>query len=259
MGAVVLVGAAAGCTVDRSGNAPSTDLLGPDTGAPVDSMIVPDTADDVAADEGIDVADSADAADTATDTGVDAPDTSVPILTMAVAPVVIKTVDLTSEGKLAWVHWGLTDTTSVNTKLGSTLISPLTGSAWGRYDAYPTTFTWSDGSPTAVVTGTRTALYVTTTGAHFAFTVRADTSVRVLRAYIEAGGSSGKVTVSLSDGSAPALMRPVPADGSVTSGLQTFVATVQFAAASGTATLAFDWAKGVGGDAAIYGASVSTE
>jgi len=74
-------------------------------------------------------------------------------------------VDLEQEGTLAWIHWGTTtdDEESLNRKASA--VSPLpTFSVTGSNDVRTfednlTTFTWTNGTPTATQGGTRNGVY----------------------------------------------------------------------------------------------------
>jgi hypothetical protein len=124
-------------------------------------------------------------------------------------------VDLTSEGKLDWVHWGLHTDSTLNRKAG---VAPLIAD-FVRQDAsngfsyiyqYADNFngySWSDGFPETAVTNTTTGVWAFGTpliGSGFLFTAPADTTPRTLKVYAGVYAGVGRLEVSLSDNSAPA-------------------------------------------------------
>ena len=123
-------------------------------------------------------------------------------------------VDLTSEGKTDWVHWGLHTDSSLHRKAG---VTPLIAD-YVRQDAsngfsyiyqYADNYngySWSDGVPETAVTNTPTGVWAfgtPTIGSGFLFTVPADTTPRTLKAYVGVFAGVGRIEVSLSDNSAP--------------------------------------------------------
>jgi hypothetical protein len=123
-------------------------------------------------------------------------------------------VDLTSEGKIDWVHWGLHTDSTLNRKAG---VAPLIDD-FVRQDAsngfsyiyqYADNYngySWSDGVPETAVTNTPTGVWAygtPTIGSGFLFTVPADTTPRTLKAYVGVYAGVGRIEVSLSDTSAP--------------------------------------------------------
>ncbi len=124
-------------------------------------------------------------------------------------------VDLTSEGKIDWVHWGLHTDSTLNRKAG---VTPLIAD-FVRQDAsngfsyiyqYADNYngySWSDGIPETAVTNTPTGVWAygqPTIGSGFMFTVPADTTPRTLKAYVGVYAGAGSIEVSLSDNSGPA-------------------------------------------------------
>src|SRR5947199_1042391 len=124
-------------------------------------------------------------------------------------------VDLTVEGPVDWVHWGLYTPTSLNRKAGVTpLINNFTrllASVSNSYnfiyqfaDNY-NGYSWSDGTPTASITNTTTGVWAyggSAAGTGFQITVPADNTERVLKLYVGAYAASGKFEAFLSDQSA---------------------------------------------------------
>ena len=124
-------------------------------------------------------------------------------------------VNLTMEGPLDWVHWGLVTETSVNRKaiaapiIGNfKVVDAPKGAAFvfqyaDNYNGY----SWRDGTPIASVTNTPTGVWAYDTppiGSGFEFSVPADTSVRSLKVYVGTFAARGEFTARLSDSSAPA-------------------------------------------------------
>jgi hypothetical protein len=125
-------------------------------------------------------------------------------------------VDLTLNGKLDWVHWGLYTDSSVDRKAG---VVPMIGDYHliaNTNSLYVTAYqfadnangyTWYDGSPRQNVTNTTTGLwcygYPISLESGFEFSVPADTNQRTLKVFVGAFNGKGQFTASLSDGSAP--------------------------------------------------------
>lgn len=129
-------------------------------------------------------------------------------------------MNLTTNGVLDWVHWGLFTETSVDRK-GSitpeisdfTMVDPSNGYTFVyQYGDNENGYSWTDGNPHMSITNTPTGVWAyasggggrVLTGSGFRFTVTASTNTRILRVYLGAYGARGKFTASLSDTSAPA-------------------------------------------------------
>ena len=123
-------------------------------------------------------------------------------------------VNLTSEGGIDWVHWGLYTETSLDRKSGVvpqisdfTLADAVAGFAfvyWFGDNANG--YTWSNGTPTPGATNSTTGVWAYGTpqiGSGFQFTAPADTTPRILKVYVGAFGCRGRFEASLSDSSAP--------------------------------------------------------
>jgi hypothetical protein len=104
-------------------------------------------------------------------------------------------VDLTAEGEVDWVHWGLYTDSSLNRKSDVTpLISDyqLVDAATGFVFAYQyadnfNAYSWDDGYPQSSTTNTTTGVWAYGTpliGSGFEFTAPADTTLRVLKVYV---------------------------------------------------------------------------
>ena len=116
-------------------------------------------------------------------------------------------VDLTLEGTLDWAHWGRFNATSFNHRSGVTQqISNYVrignkSAAW--FGDNNVGYSWSNGTPTATSTNTTTGIWISGLNNGFQITVPADTTLRTLRVYVGVAAAQGKLTVTLSDGSAP--------------------------------------------------------
>ena len=143
-------------------------------------------------------------------------------------------VDLTQEGTLDWVHWGLSGNTSVVRKAGAGLIrAELRKSGEGYRDATPgfgMSVKWSDGAPVREMTDTHASLWWNGVGHGYTMEAPADTSDRVLRVYVGGiEGGRGKLTAHLLDGSAP-----------------------DYVSTTWNGNRAFDWSPVPGGFTAVY-------
>ncbi len=146
--------------------------------------------------------------------------------------------NLSALGKADWVHWGLNGAASVDRLAGMApeigTLSTLGGAQPLPYANNPFGFSWTNGSPDAVVAQTATGLYVSGQNAGFQFTVPADTKLRTLTVFAGVYQSQAKLSAVLSDGSAPLLV-----DTSVinASGQLSAVYTLTYNAASANQTL----------------------
>jgi len=169
------------------------------------------------------------------------------ILTGSVAPPPAS-VNLTTEGNLDWIHWGLSAATDVNRKVtGLSQISNFTtigsGTSVVRLTDSPSKYSWIDGSPTAIVTNTPGGVYINNfdgPGRGFMFTVPADLLSKVLKVYVGEFTASGTLQATLSDNSAPAYSQVLT--GAVSQTVQG-VYTLNFAAASPGQTLTVKWTE----------------
>src|SRR5262245_40647768 len=104
-------------------------------------------------------------------------------------------VDLTVEGPVDWVHWGLHTESSLDRKAAVaplisdfTVLSSSDGYAFvyqfaDNYNGY----SWSDGTPTASVTNTTTGVWaygVPPKDSGFQIAAPADTTLRTLKVYV---------------------------------------------------------------------------
>jgi hypothetical protein len=122
-------------------------------------------------------------------------------------------VNLTSEGKVDWVHWGLFTDTSLNRKAGvipfiSDFVPQDASNGYAFVYQYADNYngyTWNDGMPEIAVTNTPTGVWaygVPNIGSGFRFTVPADTTPRTLKVYVGVFAGVGHFEASLSDHSA---------------------------------------------------------
>ena len=124
--------------------------------------------------------------------------------TVAIAP---SSVNLTGEGIIDWVHWGRIDAALVDRKAGVTPqignYTPIADANPSRSTAMVSAYSWNDGTPTPVVSNSRTGLWVFKVGKGFEFSVPADTTLRTLKVYVGAKDARGLFEAKLSDGSSP--------------------------------------------------------
>jgi len=122
-------------------------------------------------------------------------------------------VNLTSEGTADWIHWGQTNSTTVNRKSGGgsqfsnlTLINNVTNSAKARLTDSASKLSWTDGTPTPSVTNIPNGVYINNfdgPGRGFEFTAPADLLERILKVYLGEYNATGTIQAFLSDASAP--------------------------------------------------------
>lgn len=146
-------------------------------------------------------------------------------------------VDLTAEGTLDWVHWGLLTPTDVNRKLGVPLrinMATLGTNPLQHYADNYTGYGWKDGVPTTNVSDTKTGVFLPGINRGFQLSVPADTVPKTLKIYVGLYGGSGNFQAWLSDFSAPAFT-----DRSLTNsyGNSYAVCTLDYTAASNGQTL----------------------
>jgi len=116
-------------------------------------------------------------------------------------------VDLSSEGKVDWIHWGLNSGADVNRKAGvdmqiSNLI-PVNATGLNRGKNSLSVFSWIDGAPATTVSKTISGIRAYKEGKGFEITVPADTSMKTLKLYVGAKNVGGLIEAILSDSSAP--------------------------------------------------------
>jgi len=128
-------------------------------------------------------------------------------LSVTAASTAPYTNNLTTEGSLDWMHFGLSNASSVNRKSGVSqqlAYTLLIGTAnqFGDGPAFRPTHLWSDGTPTANSAGFSGGIYIPGNGASYRITAPADTTERTLKVHLGGWNSTASLNVSLSDGSA---------------------------------------------------------
>jgi hypothetical protein len=115
-------------------------------------------------------------------------------------------VDLTRQGALDWVHWGYRYEGAVDRKAGTAQIDTrvLGAQPLHQYTQTSVTYSWSDGTPTTNIDGTRTGIYTLGEGNGFQIMAPADRARRTLTVYLSGFGADFRVGAELSDGSAAA-------------------------------------------------------
>jgi hypothetical protein len=122
-------------------------------------------------------------------------------------------VNLTSEGEIDWVHWGLYTESSLDRKAGVVaqisdfaLLDNTNGFASVyQFADNANGYSWSDGTPTISVTNTTTGVWaygIPSMDTGFQITAPADTATRTLKVYVGAYAARGRFEAYLSDGSA---------------------------------------------------------
>ena len=115
------------------------------------------------------------------------------------------TVALTSEGSLDWAHWGLKSASDYNHKSAVTSqlldFKPVGAKAPEPWVGGATSFSWTDGAPTASASSADGIAWV---GLHegFQLVVPAVSEPRRLRLYIGVNAGTGRIHAELSDPSA---------------------------------------------------------
>ena len=145
-------------------------------------------------------------------------------------------VDLNVVGVTDWIHYYST----VNRKVGKTSISNFSRIGAGATE-YTSTIgrplSWTNGTPTTSSTNNKNALKVVGVGNGFSFTVPAHTLTSTLYVYVSGATSTGKLTATLSDGSAAAYVN----SQSAASGAYIANYTLTFKANSPGQTLTVKW------------------
>src|SRR5205807_10565226 len=110
--------------------------------------------------------------------------------------------NLTAEGTLDWIHWGLNAPGDVNRKhdVQQQIHSfTLIGNGTVERDTqYPNAYTWSDGTPVMVAPSQQQAgVYVKGVSNGFTFSILASTTPRTLRVYVGAAHAQGNLWVGI--------------------------------------------------------------
>jgi hypothetical protein len=148
---------------------------------------------------------------------------------------------LTSEGTSDWAHWGLNSAGGFDYKKGVTRqisdFKPFNNANPLNYTSGES-FSWTDGAPTAVASGTKSGVYVIGQDRGFEITVPADKTSKTLKLYVGVAEAGGKLEAILSDKSASTLV-----DTSVlnASGSTNRVYTINYRAGSSGQKLTVRW------------------
>jgi hypothetical protein len=111
------------------------------------------------------------------------------------------TVDLSTEGAIDWMHWGLNNGSTVNRKAGGTAITDRGGAGVRVRDTiHPQTMSWQDGSPALTAFRTSAGVYAVGVGNGFELTVAGGPTPRTLLLYAGVWKAAGRLVVSLSSG-----------------------------------------------------------
>ena len=116
------------------------------------------------------------------------------------------------------MHWGKTNATSIDRKsvapdaLPTFVLTIKTGTpTLLTYSDHATTMRWSNGTPNATDSGTKTGVFCNGDQATFTFRVPVDTNARRLALYTNVYKGLGRFAARLESGTAPAVMRDVDA------------------------------------------------
>lgn len=171
------------------------------------------------------------------------------------------TVDLSAVGNADWAHWGLTGANSFNHRSGVTQqisnFVPLGTGTIQQFTENPSTYSWSDGTPTVAASTTDTGVYTIGPNNGFQITVPADTTQRSLKLYVGVSAATGKLEASISDGSAPTYVDTSLVNTSATS---VAVYTLNYQAGTSGQTLTVKWtvqtAHNIWGNVTLQAASL---
>lgn len=147
-------------------------------------------------------------------------------------------VNLTTAGRIDWAHWALVNKGSLNRRSGGTPwipdVTTIGAGQPARYADNYTAFSWTNGTPTTVVSGTSSGLYMNGLSNGFRITVPADPRPKRLSVYAGVYGARSRFEATLSDSSAaPYFNRQL--EGIYANGYGIY--TVDFAAGSSNQTL----------------------
>lgn len=125
------------------------------------------------------------------------PRTPLLTVTTGTAP---SSVDLSAEGSVDWVHWGLRSPGSINRKAGGAQAITDEGGTGPRErsDTSPQRFSWRDGAPDRTASGSTTSVFSCGLDGGFRFSVAAGPQTRTLRFYAGVLRATGRLEVSLS-------------------------------------------------------------
>jgi hypothetical protein len=131
------------------------------------------------------------------------PDPGGITLTRADVPA---TVDLSAEGSRDWVHWGEQSTFSLERDKdgGFAILEGAPTAPRFRHALSPQRFAWTGGDPVDHTDGTPTGIRTCGKGNGFTISAPAESATRVLRLYIGTLGARGRLSATLSTGTADA-------------------------------------------------------
>jgi uncharacterized protein YpmB len=176
-------------------------------------------------------------------------------------------INLTTQGSTDWAVWGYSGSPSLTPvdrkSTGGSKISALTAIGSG-YNAYfnNSTFSlsWADGAPAAIVANDQNGIYVSGLNNGYSFTVPAGTTQQTV--YVHVGlyqTSAGKLTATLSDGSAPAYVDTSLGDTIDTSHGKEAYYAITYKANSPGQTLTVTWTNtAAGGNVTIQSVALGT-
>ncbi|CRI64108.1 exported hypothetical protein [Thiocapsa sp. KS1] len=122
------------------------------------------------------------------------------------------TANLTAEGAIDWIHWGIDKPASISRKASATTrigaLSVIGGSPLRFSTTSRLAYSWTNGTPKASAT-TRAGLYISGLNKGYELRVPADTNARTLTLYLGGSKTRGRIEVRLSDNSAPAYTKTV--------------------------------------------------
>ncbi|MCW5632879.1 MAG: putative Ig domain-containing protein [Rubrivivax sp.] len=167
------------------------------------------------------------------------------------------TITLSTVGTLDWTHWGDGGVPGLVRKSGVTAqIAPYTKVGAGTVFAYDDdlrAMAWTGGTPLATSTGNRNGLYLDGVGSGFTVTVPAGTTSRTITIYVGGWASTGRMSATLSDGSATAYTNTTAAQADAYVRAYTFT----FRAGSAGQTLTMTWTMTAGaGNVTLIGAAL---
>jgi hypothetical protein len=117
-------------------------------------------------------------------------------------------VNLSTEGRIDWIHWAAATKNSVDHRSGVTQLIPdvtIIGSGQpARYSDNYSGFSWTNGTPTTSASATHTGLFMSGLSNGFRIVVAADPRPKRLNIYAGVYGARGRFEATLSDsGAAP--------------------------------------------------------
>ncbi|MBL8720961.1 MAG: hypothetical protein JNL79_33565 [Myxococcales bacterium] len=218
-----------GTLASDTGTGSDTGPASGDTGtAPTDTGTAPTDTGTAPTDTGTAPTDTGttptDTGTTPTDTGTTPTDTGTP--PTDTGPVAELSCSLTSgptsgnvdlnAGTLDWAHWGLFNKDSWDHKSGGAFFASKgsTKGSVGQFGAYPISWTWSSGAPTAtMVVPSFTGIYVNKKDEGFAFDVAASPAGQTLVVWLSRSDATASVKVTSSDAGIAAYATTISGSG----------------------------------------------